>query len=211
MSEEFELGEFDFADFLQASDPEDAASPQGGSRLSLQVVFAIDASNSMQGYKIGAVNDCVNNVISKLRSIAHSRRESIEVSVVGFSTRLFRWTNAFVPVERFDYSYVEMVDGLTDVNALLRELVVLSENHMDDDSRKFVVLFSDGLPTESYGDSLKSWTQTKHYKSTYKIVLAFDDDIADPQSLEFFRDFIDSGSLMRIQEQEDLLGLLLGE
>ncbi len=210
MSDEFELGEFDFADFPQGSDPADVMNPQDRSRSSLQIVFAIDASNSMQGYKIGAVNDCVNNVISKLQSIAHSRGEPIEVSVIGFSTRLFRWTNAFVPVERFDYSYVEMVDGLTNVSAILSELAVLSDNHMDDDSRKFVVLLSDGLPTENYKESLRSWTQTKRYKDTYKIVLAFDDDIADPQSLEFYRDFIDSGSLLGVQEQEELLGLLLG-
>ena len=117
MIKEFELGEFDLDSFMNESSESESAATSTGEGSSRQIVFVIDASNSMQGHKIGAVNDCVNNIISKLRSLDRSQENAIRISVIGFSTRLFRWTDSFVRASEFKYSYVEMVDGLTDINA----------------------------------------------------------------------------------------------
>ena len=204
-----ELGEFDLDSFLNESEDSESATAYPGKGTTRQIVFIIDASNSMQGYKIGSVNDCVNNILSKLRSLDHNKEDPISISVIGFSSRLFKWTESFVRASDFKYSYVEMVDGVTDINAALQELIPLS-NSMEKDAKKYVVLFTDGLTTEDYTDSLTQWKQVAIYSEIVKIAVAFNDDLHDPQSISFFKDFVESGVVIPITDQEQLLTVLLG-
>lgn len=209
MANVIELGEFDLDSFLRETEKQNQEHAQQTAIVNRQIVFAIDASNSMQGYKIGAVNECVNNAISKMRLFTRGTGGNIDISIIGFSSRLFRWTNGFTPVEDFKYSYVEMVDGLTDFSALFDELIALTNNEMTAESAKFVVLFSDGLSTEDYENSLTKWESTKLYEQVNKIVVAFDDDIADSQSSAFFRRFGNTELIIPITNQEQLLSVLL--
>lgn len=211
MFDEFDIGEFDIDSFMKDAENEEVQDISTSIVSNRQIVFAIDASNSMYGYKIGAVNDSVNNIIAKLKSLSHGQGKSVDISVIGYSTRLFRWTNGFVPSNEFKYSYVEMVDGLSDINALFLELVDLAEKHMDIEAKKFVILFSDGLPTEDYTENFERWRHVEQYKDIIKIVVAFDDDLADTQSIEFFKSFADDGLIIRINEQENLLSAILSE
>lgn len=204
-----ELGEFDLDSFINGAETDGDHSFEKELPGKRQIIIAVDASNSMQGYKIGAVNDSVNNVLSKLRSLSRGQGNNISISVIGFSTRLFRWTNQFVPASDFKYSYVETVDGLTDINALFGELTRLAESEMDENARRFVVLFSDGLPTEDYSSSLSNWQATRQYKDITKIAVSFEEDIDDPQSMSFFQEFTDHGEVIEITDQEELLSALL--
>ncbi len=204
-----ELGDFDLDSFLSDVEQQNATLSKSLDDINCQIVFAIDASNSMQGYKIGAVNDCVNNVISKIRSFARGKDGSISISVIGFSSRLFRWTSGFAPAGDFKYSYVEMADGLTDFSALFDELTALADKEMIAESKKYVVLFSDGLSTEDYESNIKKWESTKLYKQIKKIAVTFDEDIEDPQSAAFFQRFVDTGVIIPIVDQEQLLSNLL--
>lgn len=208
MIKEFELGEFDLDSFMNESSESESAATSTGKGFSRQIVFVIDASNSMHGHKIGAVNDCVNNIISKLRSLDRSQENAIRISVIGFSTRLFRWTDSFVRASEFKYSYVEMVDGLTDINAAFNELTMLS-NNMEKAAKKYVVLFSDGLFTEDYSESMARWSQTELFPEIDRIAVAFDDDLHDTQSLGFFKEFVGAGLIVSVSDQEQLLLALL--
>lgn len=204
-----ELGEFDLDSFMSDSADSDSSAVFTGEGVSRQIVFVIDASNSMQGHKIGSVNDCVNNILSKLRSLDRNQEYPISISVIGFSSRLFKWTESFVRASDFKYSYVEMVDGVTDINAALQELTVLT-NNTEKDAKKYVVLFSDGLTTEDYSENLAHWKQAEPYSDMVKIAVAFDDDLRDSQSVSFFKDFAGSGMVIPITDQEQLLTALLG-
>ena len=220
MIKEFELGEFDLDSFMNESSECESAATSTGEGSSRQIVFVIDASNSMQGHKIGAVNDCVNNIISKLRSLDRSQENAIRISVIGFSTRLFRWTDSFVRASEFKYSYVEMVDGLTDINAAFNELTMLS-NNMEKAAKKYVVLFSDGLFTEgkvsqaaqflgyNYSESMARWSQAELFPEIERIAVVFDDDLHDTQSLGFFKELVGAGLIVPISDQEQLLSALL--
>lgn len=209
MVTEIELGEFDLDSFMNESEESESATLYAGEGASRQIVFVIDASNSMQGHKIGSVNDCVNNILSKLRSLDRNQEEPISISVIGFSSRLFKWTESFVRASDFKYSYVEMVDGVTDINAALQELILLT-NNMEKDTKKYVVLFSDGLTTEDYTENLAHWKQAELYSDIVKIAVAFDDDLCDSQSVSFFENFVGSGMVIPITDQERLLSTLLG-
>ena len=205
MVDELGLGEFDFDNFISDSSEIEIVNGNTVNGVTCQIVFVIDASNSMQGYKIGAVNESVNNIISKLKSLDRSN----EISVIEFSTRLFKWTESFVHASEFKYSYVEMVDGLTDLNAALKELVSITKSGMKKEARKYVVLFSDGLFTESYEENFKQWEQNDLFPEITRIVVAFDDDLRDPQSRDFFKRFTGSGQIVPITDQETLLSALL--
>lgn len=209
ISDEIELGEFNIDSFLRESEANINVPYGKESFCQRQIVIAVDASNSMQGYKIGAVNDTVNNILAKLKTFSRGQGDAISISVIGFSARLFRWTDQFVPIGNFKYSYVETADGLTDVNVLFDELVRLTENGMDKNAKKFVVLFSDGLPTEDYSSSFSKWHGRGQYKDVTKIAVSFDEDINDPQSMDFFQKFTDHGQVIRIKDQEALLSVLL--
>ena len=100
-------------------------------------------------------------------------------------------------------------DLVTDINAALQELIVLT-NHMEKDTKKYVVLFSDGLTTEDYIENLAHWKQTELYSDIVKIAVAFDDDLRDSQSVSFFKDFVGIGMVIPITDQEKLLTALLG-
>lgn len=208
MIKEFELGEFDLDSFMNESVASESVITGTGEGASRQIVFIIDASNSMQGHKIGAVNDCVNNIISKLRSLDRSQENTIMISVIGFSTRLLKWTDSFVRASEFKYSYVEMVDGLTDINAAFNELTMLS-NNMEKESRKYVVLFSDGLFAEDYSESMAQWSRVELFSEIGRIAVAFDDDLHDTQSIAFFKEFVGAGLIVPISDQEQLLSALL--
>lgn len=204
-----ELGDFDLDSFLKESEDSERTTVYAGEGSPRQIIFVIDASNSMQGHKIGSVNDCVNNILSKLRSLDRNQGDPISISVIGFSSRLFKWTESFVRASDFKYSYVEMVDGVTDINAALQELIVLT-SHMEKDTKKYVVLFSDGLTAEDYTEKLAHWKQDELYSDIVKIAVAFDDDLCDSQSMSFFKDFVGSGMVIPITDQEQLLTALLG-
>lgn len=204
-----ELGEFDLDSFLNDDATEEIAPIENSSSCNRQIILAVDASNSMQGYKVGAVNDTVNNIISKLNSIGRSQNGALSVAVIGFSSRLFRWTDGFVPVHDFKFSYVESTDGLTDINSLFEELTRLAEEGMDAEAKKIVVLFSDGLPTEDYSVSISKWKQTRFYNDVEKISVSFDDDLLDPQSREFLEEFADHGQVLSIKDKEELLSAIL--
>lgn len=208
-SNSIELGEFDLDSFLKDDAPEEIVPIKNTNSCNRQIILAVDASNSMQGYKVGAVNDTVNNIINKLNSIGRNQDGAISVAVIGFSSRLFRWTDGFVPVHDFKFSYVESTDGLTDINALFEELARLAAEGMDSEAKKYVVLFSDGLPTEDYSVSISKWKRTRVYNDIEKISVSFDDDLMDPQSREFLEEFADHGKVMSIKNQEELLSVIL--
>ncbi len=209
MIEGIELGDFDLESFMDEAKNADSSIEDIRNDSMRQIVFVIDASNSMQGHKIGAVNDCVNNIISKLKTLDRSQENSVNVSVMGFSTRLFRWTNGFVRASEFKYSYVEMVDGLTDMNAVFQELTDLTNKDMNKEAKKYTVLFSDGLLTEDYSASLEKWKSEQQYPDIMKIAVAFDEDLQDPQSKDFYQEFVDTGIILPMTKQEELLSILL--
>ena len=209
MIEGIELGDFDLESFMDEAKDADSSIKDIRNDSMRQIVFVIDASNSMQGHKIGAVNDCVNNIISKLKTLDRSQENSVNVSVMGFSTRLFRWTNGFVRASEFKYSYVEMVDGLTDVNAVFQELTDLTNNDMNKEAKKYTVLFFFVLLTEDYSASLAKWKSAQQYSDIMKIAVAFDEDLQDPQSKDFYQKFVDNGIILPMTKQEELLSILL--
>lgn len=207
MIDGFQLGDFDLDSFFEQE--EITQTQEKPSEQKYQLVFAIDASNSMMGYKIGAVNETVNNAISKIKAYSKSQNGNVEVCVIGFSNKLFKWTEGFVPIESFKFSYVEMVDKKTEVSALFEELTNISNESMNIASKKIVIFFTDGLPTCDYSEAIIKWQTSKNYSETFRIAVSFDEDISDPQSKEFLTEFVNGGNILTIKNHEELIKLLL--
>ena len=207
MGKDLELGEFDLDCFLNQEECVVVETPKENH---LYVILGIDASNSMRGYKIGAVNDVVNNTISRLKSFDKGADCSVQIAVVGFSERLFRWTNGFVPATDFKFSYVEMVDGKTDICGFIDELVRLTQSvNAGNADHICAILFSDGLPTTDYEQSISAWRSCSNYSKVKRIAVSFDDDIEDSQSREMLEAFANSGIILSIKRQDDILSEIL--
>ena len=67
-----ELGEFDLDGFMAGLKDGAETEALTNKVIKKQIILALDASNSMLGYKIGAVNDAVNNLVSKLKTLDRS-------------------------------------------------------------------------------------------------------------------------------------------
>lgn len=198
----FEIGEFNFDDFLSF---EEAVSEKTNKcAVAKKVLFAIDASNSMSGYKIGAVNDTVNNAVSKLKSLQKSSDCEVHVRVIGFSDRLFKWSDDFLPVFEFKYSNIETAGGITDINALFEELIKMADS-VQSDSQYYVFFFTDGLPTSDYAALLKQWLDTSRSKGINSYTVSFEEDIQDEQSYSFLCEFSSSGDVININHSEDIM------
>jgi len=208
MAMEIELGEFDLDSFAAASADKDAAAAEAGKDAPRQIILIIDASNSMQGYRIGAVNDCVNNILSKLKTLDRKQEMPVSVSAIGFSSRVFRWSDSFVRASDFKFSFIENADGTTDMNAVFQALIPLTDS-MEKNAKKYVVLFTDGFITDDWAEGAAQWKQMEMYSDITKIAVAFDEDLRDPQSSGFLAEFADSGAVVSMADQEKLLAMLL--
>ena len=90
----------------------------------------------------------------------------------------------------------------------VKGLTMLS-NNMEKAAKKYVVLFSDGLFTEDYSESMARWSQAELFPEIERIAVVFDDDLHDTQSLGFFKELVGAGLIVPISDQEQLLSALL--
>lgn len=150
-------------------------------RRTMVLFFVVDTSGSMEGAKIGTLNQAVEDVIPEIRDISADNADAqIKIAVLEFSSGA-RWvTQAPVPADGFDWQYLEAA-GLTDLGDACRELNdKLSRNSfMSDITGSFapaVFLLSDGAPTDNYREGLEKLWENNWFKKAIKVAVAIGDD-----------------------------------
>lgn len=160
-------------------------------RRKMTLFFVIDTSASMDGSKIGSVNDAIENVLPMIGEISDENPDAeINVAALEFSTST-RWLyDEPKEAKEFIWQKVE-ADGLTSLGEACKELnKKLSRNSgfMSSPSGCFapaIILLSDGGPTDDFEGGLKSLQSNSWYKSAIKIAIAIGDD-ADKDVLKQF-------------------------
>lgn len=160
-------------------------------RRTMTLFFLIDTSGSMEGNKIGAVNDAVVNVLPLLNDISETNPDAeIKVSALKFSSGV-NWLYD-EPKAANDFIWQDVVaGGLTSLGAACAELASkLSRNDgfMQAASGSFapaIILLSDGGPTDNYEAGLAKLQANNWFKSAIKIAIAIGDD-ADKEVLKQF-------------------------
>lgn len=159
-------------------------------RRTMTLFFVIDTSGSMDGNKIGAVNDAVVNVLPMLDEISQTNPDAeIKVAALEFSSGTqWLYTEPKLASE-FVWQDVK-AGGLTSLGAACVELNnKLSRNgFMQAASGSFapaIILLSDGGPTDDFQGGLSKLKSNNWYKAAIKVAIAIGDD-ADKDVLKDF-------------------------
>lgn len=159
-------------------------------RRTMTLFFVVDKSGSMQGSKIGAVNDAIVNVLPMLDEISASNPDAeIRVAALEFSTGT-NWLYS-EPKLASDFIWQDVrAEGLTSLGAACVELnTKLSRNgFMQSASGSFapaIILLSDGAPTDDFDKGIEALNNNNWFKAAIKIAIAIGDD-ADKDVLKRF-------------------------
>lgn len=160
-------------------------------RRTMTLFFLIDTSGSMEGSKIGAVNDAVDNVLPILNDISETNPDAeIKVAALEFSSGV-NWLYD-EPKAAKDFIWQDVsAGGLTSLGAACAELAAKlsrSDGFMQTPSGSFapaIILLSDGGPTDDYASGLAKLKVNNWFKSAIKIAIAIGDD-ADKDVLKEF-------------------------
>ena len=160
-------------------------------RRTMTLFFLIDTSGSMEGNKIGAVNDAVVNVLPMLNDISETNPDAeIKVDDLEFSNGV-NWLYDEPKLAK-DFIWQDVAaSGLTSLGAACSELaskLSRSGGFMQSASGSFapaIILLSDGGPTDDYNSGLAKLKSNNWFKSAIKIAIAIGDD-ADKDVLKDF-------------------------
>jgi len=160
-------------------------------RRTMTLFFLIDTSGSMEGNKIGAVNDAVVNVLPILNDISETNPDAeIKVAALEFSSGV-NWLYDEPKLAK-DFIWQDVTaGGLTSLGGACAELaskLSRSGGFMQSASGSFapaIILLSDGGPTDDYESGLAKLKNNNWFKSAIKIAIAIGDD-ADKDVLKEF-------------------------
>ncbi len=159
-------------------------------RRTMVLFFVVDTSGSMEGSKIGTLNQAVEDVIPEIREISENNADAeIKIAVLEFSSGA-RWlTPNPVPADGFDWQYLNAV-GLTDLGEACRALSEkLSRNSfMSDITGSFapaIFLMSDGAPTDNYKEGLEQLWSNNWFKKAIKVAVAIGENANKDVLAEF--------------------------
>lgn len=159
-------------------------------RRTMTLFFVIDKSGSMQGNKIGAVNDAVVNVLPMLDEISTANPDAeIKVAALEFSTGTNWLYNEPKLASDFVWQDVQ-AEGLTSLGAACIELnnKLSRSGFMQSASGSFapaIILLSDGGPTDDFEKGISTLKNNNWFKAAIKIAIAIGDD-ADKEVLTKF-------------------------
>ena len=153
---------------------------EGIARQELNLIFVIDNSGSMEGEKIGAVNNAIRDVMSIMPEIQEDTCDAlIKVSALVFSDNA-KWTyNEPQTVENFKWKDLS-IDGGTDLSKAYDELAKFLKKkekggQMPDlgGVAPIIILMTDGMPTSyDWEEHLKDLKKKGWFKVALKYALA---------------------------------------
>lgn len=150
-------------------------------RRTMVLFFIVDTSGSMDGAKIGTLNQAIEDVIPEICDISENNADAeIKIAVLDFSSGA-RWVTPYpVPAQDYEWQYLN-ASGLTDFGEACKELnEKLSRNaFMSDITGSFapaLFLLSDGAPTDNYKENLEKLKQNNWFKKAIKVAVAIGED-----------------------------------
>lgn len=159
------------------------------SRRVMTLFFLIDASESMKGTKMGAVNDAMRNVLPMIGEISEENPDAdIRVAALLFS-RGARWvySEPRLPSD-FVWPDVSAEGSSSDLGAACRELgSMLSGSFFVKRPifAPFIILLSDSRPTDDFDAGLEALKGCRIFRKAVRIAIAIGED-ADREALARF-------------------------
>ena len=175
-------------------------------RRTMVLFFVVDTSGSMEGSKIGTLNQAIEDVIPEIKDISENNADAqIKIAVLEFSDGAKWITPKPVPAEDFHWDYLN-ASGLTDfgdacscLNEKLSRNAFMSE--ITGSFAPAIFLLSDGEPTDDFIDRLDDLWKNNWFRKAIKVAVAIGDDA----NTEVLADFTgDSEAVLSVHSPEAL-------
>ena len=150
----------------------------------MQLILMIDTSGSMQGQKIGAVTDAMENLIADLSAYS-GNGDDVFIAVEFFSRNVNWMDENFIWVNSFEWKE-PVCTGMTSLGKACMSLAEFMSSLKEKDTR--IVLLSDGCPTDDYDEGISKLASVTGFVSAnrYAIAIGYDADI--PSLVKFTAD-----------------------
>ena len=159
-------------------------------RRTMTLFFLADTSGSMEGNKIGALNDAIANIIPMISEISNTNPDAeIKVAALEFSSGT-SWLYD-EPKNAEDFIWQDQkASGLTSLGeaCIQLEKVLHRDGFMKTPSGSYapaIILLSDGGATDDFDKGIEKLKQNNWFKAAIKIAIAIGDD-ADKDELKKF-------------------------
>lgn len=163
--------------------------------------FLIDTSGSMDGAKIGSVNDTMENIISELK--LYSDNEGVYINVLSFARKAKWMYKQACRIKDFEWDILT-ASGMTSLGNACKLLAKNIEKNAGNDEIK-ILLISDGLPTDDFEDGIEKLNTvlTNYNSNRYAIAL----EGADIITLNRFTN--NFNNVFQLESLDNLMELIL--
>lgn len=196
----FDLDSFDFGDFdsldtgvtvqqQPVSTPDVSNIITSLKKRAMVVFFVVDISGSMQGARIGAVNDAIRNVLPELKKKERGNTSAeIHIAILEFSTRANWRTLSPVPVSDFQYTDIVNVGGGTNYGPAFDALneKLSRKQFMNATAGAYtplIIFMTDGKPSDMglYPEELKKLKLNKWFQYATRVGIAIEEGVLSPE------------------------------
>ncbi len=148
----------------------------------MTLIFLVDTSGSMEGEKMGQVNDTIENILPEIGEISSTNADAeIKIAVLEFSSGIEWMYPEPISAEDFTWQNLE-AGGLTSMGEAFKELnTKLSQTtgFMKEAAGSFapaIIMLSDGEPTQEYKHALEKLKANNWFKAAIKVAISIGDD-----------------------------------
>lgn len=167
----------------------------------MRIYLLVDTSGSMEGAKIGALNESMSNLVAELKQISGGTKQIIELSVLSFGKEAKWMYDHPINVDDFDWTNLS-AGGMTPMGkaclALDKEL--LSANDQAND-QTLIIILTDGCPTDDYDEGIEALMANSPFKNANKFGIA----IGDNADLAALLRFVENKDQIYVQGNVDKL------
>lgn len=169
----------------------------------MKFFILLDTSGSMEGTKIGALNDAMSNILVSLQGAAFDGRQ-IDLAVLTFG-KTAQWMYES-PKPVMDFGWKELkANGMTPLGTACEALDIALGKYSVVGEDICIILLSDGCPTDDYDTGIALLDNNRFFSLADKYAIALGDN-ADIVSLKRF--VKDDSHLFTVATVDNLLDTL---
>lgn len=165
----------------------------------MDIILMIDISGSMNGHKIAAVTDALQNIKETLADYSYDNGP-VGVCVQLFSRDVSWIQDIPLPIENFHWEE-PFCTGMTSLGLACSSLCEFLQNTALSKIIK-IILISDGCPTDDYDEGLNRLRELTIFNTSYRYAIGLGEE-ADIPSLVKFTNDIDK--VFRVTDLDKLL------
>lgn len=171
----------------------------------MKLYILLDTSGSMEGAKIGALNDAMSNILVTLQEAAFDGR-NIELAIMTIGKTAKWMYDSPRPV--MDFGWKELLaNGMTPLGQACEELDSALNKFSVTGEPIGIILLSDGCPTDDYDSGLVLLDQNNIFELADKYAIALGENADIPSLKRFVKD---DDHLFFVSTVDGLLDILSG-